>query len=431
MASSAWPTGSARPSARRSATPAWAARGADRAGRSGAARTSRRAGTWRTCPTWSRSPAGSSRPWRSCSPSASRAACPAPGPPSLLWVNRVPFSATGAVTDPIFGRDISYFLFELPFLRWAQSLFNGLMLATLLVVGARYLAQATEGGEVFVTRVRVHLAVLAGLYLLSVAFGYQLDKYELVYSTAGATGAVGVGYTDANARFMAYDVLTVLSGLAGALLIAGAFTRWLWPLGAIVVIWVSASLVLGRLYPEAIQRLTVDPNEYAQEQPYIANNIAMTRLAFGLDAWDTRSYAGTAPADAGRARGRGGHVHQRAAVGLPAAPGHARPAADRAPVLRLHRRRHRPLPRRRDHAPGDAVRPRAGDRAQPPGVELGQPAGHLHPRHRDGDGARQRGDPGGPAGAVGARPAAGQHGRARPRSPSPGSTSARRTRTTS
>ena len=33
------------------------------------------------------------------------------------------------------------------------------------------------------TRVRVHLAVLAGLYLLSVAFGYQLDKYELVYST--------------------------------------------------------------------------------------------------------------------------------------------------------------------------------------------------------------------------------------------------------
>ena len=49
--------------------------------------------------------------------------------------------------------------------------------------------------------------------------------------------------------------------------------------------------MLGRLYPEAIQRLTVDPNEYAQEQPYIANNIAMTRLAFGLDA-GSRSYPG-------------------------------------------------------------------------------------------------------------------------------------------
>jgi uncharacterized membrane protein (UPF0182 family) len=210
-----------------------------------------------------------------------------------LWLNRVPFSPSGEVTDPVFGRDISFFLFDLPFFRTAQSLFNGLLLASLVVVGARYLVQATQGGEVFITRVRVHVAVIAGLYLLSVAFGYQLDKYELVYSTSGA--AVGVGYTDANARFMAYDVLTFLSGLAGALLIAGAFTRWMWPLGAIVVIWFSASLVLGRLYPEAIQRLTVDPNTFAQEERYIANNIKMTQIAFGLDRWEPRTYAGTAP----------------------------------------------------------------------------------------------------------------------------------------
>ncbi len=210
-----------------------------------------------------------------------------------LWLNRVPFSPAGVVADPIFGRDISFFMFDLPLFRTAQSLLNGLLLASLAVVGARYLVQATQGGEVFITRVRVHVAVIAGLYLLSVAFGYQLDKYELVYSTSGA--AVGVGYTDAGARFMAYDVLTFLSGLAGALLVAGAFTRWMWPLGAIVIIWFSASLVLGRLYPEAIQRLTVDPNEFAQEQQYIANNIKMTQIAFGLDKWEPRTYAGTAP----------------------------------------------------------------------------------------------------------------------------------------
>jgi hypothetical protein len=210
-----------------------------------------------------------------------------------LWLNRVPFSTTGTVADPVFGKDISFFLFDLPFFRAAQSLVNGLLLASLAVVGARYLVQATQGGEVFITRVRVHVAVIAGLYLLSVAFGYQLDKYELVYSTSGA--AVGVGFTDFNARFMAYDVLTFLSGLAGALLIAGAFTRWMWPLGAIVIIWFSASLVLGRLYPEAIQRLTVDPNEFAQEQQYIGNNIAMTQLAYGLDKWEPRNYGGSTP----------------------------------------------------------------------------------------------------------------------------------------
>jgi uncharacterized membrane protein (UPF0182 family) len=211
----------------------------------------------------------------------------------LLWIHRVPFSPDGTIADPIFGRDISFFLFDLPFYRFVQSLISGLLLACLLVAGARYLAQATRGGEVFVTRVRVHLAVIAGLYLLTIAFGYQLDKYELAHSTSGAV--TGVGYTDFNARFLAYDVLTLLSGVAGALLVAAAFTSWVWPLTAILIVWFSASIVLGRLYPEAIQRFTVDPNEFAQEERFIANNIAMTRLAFGLDQWAGKSYSGTAP----------------------------------------------------------------------------------------------------------------------------------------
>ena len=213
----------------------------------------------------------------------------------LLWIHRVPFSSTQTVADPIFGRDVSFFLFELPFYRAVQSLVNGLLLASLGIAGARYLLAATRGGEVFITRVRVHLAVLGGLYLLSIAFGYQLDKYELVYSTAGASAVTGVAFADANARFLAYDVLTFLSGLAGALLVAGAFTRWMWPLAVIVIVWFSASIVLGRLYPEAIQRLSVDPNTYAQEAPYIANNISMTRLAFGIDQWEQRSYGGEQP----------------------------------------------------------------------------------------------------------------------------------------
>ncbi len=211
----------------------------------------------------------------------------------LLWVHRVPYSPTGSVVDPVFGRDISFFLFELPFFRLAQQLANAILLAALAVAGARYLLAVTRGGEVFITRVRVHLAILAGLYLLSVALGYQLDKYELVYSHAGV--ATGVSFADAHARFLAYDVLTFLSGLAGALLVAGAFTRWMWPLGLIVGVWFAASIVLGQLYPEAIQRFTVDPNTYAQEQPYIANNIKMTRLAFGLNEWDTQQYSGEAP----------------------------------------------------------------------------------------------------------------------------------------
>jgi uncharacterized membrane protein (UPF0182 family) len=216
----------------------------------------------------------------------------------LLWINRVPFSPTASVTDPIFNRDISFFLFELPFLRLIQGLFNGIVLAALLLATARYVVAASNGGLVFSTPVRVHLAVLGALFLLSVAFGYQLDKLELVYSTRGV--ATGVAYTDQNAQFVAFDLLTAISGLAAAFLVGGAFTRMLWPLGLTIAFWFFASLVIGRVYPEAIQRFTVVPNQFAQEERYIGNNIAMTRLAYDLTDWQDVPFRGEAvltPAD--------------------------------------------------------------------------------------------------------------------------------------
>ena len=213
----------------------------------------------------------------------------------LLWLNRVPFQAAAGASsvDPIFGRNVSWFLFDLPFLRTVQTVFNALVLGGLLVAGGRYLAGAARTGFSVPSGVRVHLAVLAALYLLSVAFGYQLDKYELVYSARGI--AAGVSYTDQNAQFFAYDLLTALSAFAAAFLVGDAFTRWTWPLGVTIATWFLASLFVGRLYPEVIQRLVVVPDQYNREQPYIANNIAMTRRAYGLDAWEERSYNGSAP----------------------------------------------------------------------------------------------------------------------------------------
>ena len=212
----------------------------------------------------------------------------------LLWIHRVPFSPATAsvVTDPIFGRDVSFFLFELPFLRLVQGLFNGVVVAALIISLGRYLVGASRGGLVFSTPVRIHLAVLGGLFLLSVAFGYQLDKFDLSYSTRGV--AAGVSFTDQNAQFFAYDVLTVMSGIAAVLLVGASFTRMLWPLALTISVWFFASLVIGRLYPEAIQRFTVEPNQYAQEERYIGNNIAMTRLAYDLGDWKDQSFSGDA-----------------------------------------------------------------------------------------------------------------------------------------
>ncbi len=211
-----------------------------------------------------------------------------------LFIHRVPFAVTGSpVQDPVFGRDVSFFLFDLPFLRLVQSLVNGLLLGALVLALARYLVGGLRGTFVFSTPVRVHLALLVGLYLISVAAGYQLDKFELVYSARGV--ATGVSYTDQNALFFALDALTAIAALSAAFLVGAAFTRMIWPLGLAVGIWFVASLVLGQLYPEFVQRFTVKPNEAATERPYVAFNIDMTRRSYGLAAWGQIDYGGEAP----------------------------------------------------------------------------------------------------------------------------------------
>ncbi len=95
-----------------------------------------------------------------------------------LFLHRAPFGQT----DPTFGLDISFFLFELPFFRLLQTYGNSLLLLAVVLSGVRYLVAVVSGASM-PTSARVHLGLLALAYLWSIAIGYQLDRYELVYST--------------------------------------------------------------------------------------------------------------------------------------------------------------------------------------------------------------------------------------------------------
>ena len=152
-----------------------------------------------------------------CSPSGSPAAVSGAWTTVLLWVNRVPFSPDAAVVaDPVFGRDIKLLPVRpaVPPVRpvAAQRAAAGRAAGRRC---ARYLAQATEGGEVFITRgpgaPGGDRRAVPPVGRVRLPAGQVRSSS---YSTAGA--AAGVGYTDANARFLAYDVLTFLSGVAGS-----------------------------------------------------------------------------------------------------------------------------------------------------------------------------------------------------------------------
>ncbi|HEX2172915.1 MAG TPA: UPF0182 family protein [Dehalococcoidia bacterium] len=219
------------------------------------------------------------------------------------WTSAVPFD----VPDPLFGRDIGFYVFQLPILRLSQTwlLVTGFVLLLTSVVVYFYklilpqLPSAPARGDLGLPEVQVnlslerpiklHLSVLGALVLLCLAAGFWLEISGLVYSTRGV--AFGASYTDAT---IYQNVLKVLAGLSlvGAIaVVVNGFLRGaqltIVAVGLIAVTW----LVGGNLLPALIQRLEVQPNELTKERPYIENNIRMTRLAYQLDAVEEQSYS--------------------------------------------------------------------------------------------------------------------------------------------
>jgi uncharacterized protein len=207
-----------------------------------------------------------------------------------LWAGRSDFG----VTDPLFDRDVGFFVFSLPFYeRVSRWMLETLVMAAVGTVGA-YLA---AGGlriarpRVLVPAARAHLLGLGALALLVMAWRYRLDQFALALPHEGAS-LPGAGYTDAHVRLPALRILVVVS-LAGALLLLYAAARRVGrrPLLALAVLGALASTAPGAV-SRMVERIEVDPQALTRERPYLADSIAATRRAFALDRVEVRGVAG-------------------------------------------------------------------------------------------------------------------------------------------
>ena len=203
----------------------------------------------------------------------------------LLWRNGadIPFG----VSDPLFGRDVGYYVFTLPWLRFIQSwLFSALVGVTVLTAIAHVLwggirPQAVGFANKVTPAARAHLSVLLGLIMLVKAWGYYLGRFSLVNSPRGVVE--GASYTDVHAQIPALNVLTVVAIICAVLFFANIRVRqWSLPIIAVALLGL-VSILLGTLYPAFIQQFRVKPNEQQLELPYIANNIEATQQAYALD----------------------------------------------------------------------------------------------------------------------------------------------------
>lgn len=198
----------------------------------------------------------------------------------LRWLHAVPFGQA----DPQFGRDIGFFLFDLPVYRFFQGWLVGLALVSALGAAAVYgLSYPLQEFHLRVTPgMRIHLSMLGGAVLLLVAVGTYLSVFELVTSARGLVA--GAMYTDVNARLPLRYIVALLAAVAGLATMANAFvsSRSVRLPLATFGLWVAATIGAG-LYASAVQSFQVEPNELRREEPYIGRNIDATRRAWGLD----------------------------------------------------------------------------------------------------------------------------------------------------
>jgi uncharacterized membrane protein (UPF0182 family) len=206
----------------------------------------------------------------------------------LLFRNRVDFG----ITDPQFNRDVGFYVFELPFIRFAiEWAFLSLVIILLVTAVFHYVNGGIRLQSPFqrvTPQVKAHLSVLLAAMALVKTAQYYFDRFELNFSSRGATD--GASYTDVNAQLPALNLLMWISVAAAVLFIANIWRRgWVLPIIA-VGLWGFISLVVGTIYPEVIQRIQVRPNEFAREEPYIERNIESTLAAFDLTDVDVRDF---------------------------------------------------------------------------------------------------------------------------------------------
>lgn len=200
----------------------------------------------------------------------------------LLFANSVEWGSV----DPIFGQDISYYVFIRPF---AISVLDSLMgvfifltiLTTIVYIVLYSKLGITNLKEILKSkRITGHLVFNFALIILIRLLSYKFRGEDILYSEF--CGLFGAGYTDINiwlkyykaAPFIILAVLVaVLFFLFRGKMKLAIYSAVIYP---VILVAVAASAMVTQYFH-------VQPAEVQVEAPYIQYHIDATRTAYGLD----------------------------------------------------------------------------------------------------------------------------------------------------
>ncbi|MBF0505606.1 MAG: UPF0182 family protein [Nitrospirae bacterium] len=219
----------------------------------------------------------------------------------LLYLNAVPFGQT----EPVFNKDIGFYIFSLPFIKVAAGFAESIFLYNIVLIMVLYFLEGLlfrdttlfqqlqnlqrislkSMIEPFLHRLITHLAMLSVAGALIVMVDTFVSRWELLYSHRGVV--YGAGWTDLNVQLPAYNVMIAVLVICAVAFSISVFARSTQRTILTFVAGVALFLVVKifgvGIIPEVLQHFRVSPNELPLETPYLERNIAFTRDAYGLN----------------------------------------------------------------------------------------------------------------------------------------------------
>ncbi len=206
------------------------------------------------------------------------------------------FGPPMGTTDPVYGNDISYYLFSFPIYSLLQRrilIAFGMLLAGILFLYWLERRILQQQDQRMPAGARMHINILVAIVFLIGIWNFSLQRYELLYTGFHEPLFSGPGFAEMNVVLpLIIACLLLLAGLGISLLL---YINRQKGLKALVAFAVLFALALGgrysKLLPELVNEYMVKPNAISRQSTYIQHNIASTLAAFKLSDVQTREVA--------------------------------------------------------------------------------------------------------------------------------------------
>lgn len=225
---------------------------------------------------------------------------------SKYWYKILQFtnSKNFNVADPLFGFDISFFIFKLPLIESLHNAFVSLLVFLIFATFFIYILLNVKDNIFDFKQNKIkdikslknditrfagkQLAVVAALLLLLVSLSFLINAWNLVYSSRGVV--FGASYTDTKVSLNFYYGIAIAAFIGAIIVFVSILRSKVKPIIATIVIIFVLALLEG-VASSVTQSIIVKPNENMLERPFIEYNMKYTKKGFNIEDIGQESYA--------------------------------------------------------------------------------------------------------------------------------------------